>query len=180
KTGTLTEGVFRVQTAVIPDGVDRSMILQWTNALESHSTHPVATAIRDYVGPVNETLQLERIEEIAGHGLHALADGKQLVVGNFKLLDRFGIAHQIDRDTVTDTVVAIGYDGRFAGYLIIADEIKKDAADAIHQLKALGITPTLLSGDRSAVVQAVAGKLGIANAYGDLLPADKASKLTEM
>src|SRR5690606_34809743 len=138
------------------------------------------TAIHEYVGPVDETLQLDEIEEIAGHGLRALADGKELLVGNFKLLDRFGVTYKADTGAITDTVVAIGYDGRFAGYLIIADEIKADAVDAVTQLKALGVSPTMLSGDRTAVVHAVANKLGITNAYGDLLPADKASKLTDM
>src|SRR5690606_20444855 len=86
----------------------------------------------------------------------------------------------VDTETLTDTVVAVGYDGRFAGYLIIADEIKADAGETIDQLKALGITPTMLSGDRSAVVQSVAAALGISEAYGDLLPADKANKIKEM
>ena len=180
KTGTLTEGVFQVQAVHISADFDRDTVLRWVNALESHSTHPVATAVHTYVGPVDETLQLDDVEEIAGHGLRASVAGKQLFVGNFKLLDRFGITYRVDTAAVTDTVVAIGYDGRFAGYLVIADEIKADAGDAITQLKALGITPTMLSGDRTAVVQAVAGKLGIADAYGDLLPADKARKLTEM
>jgi len=180
KTGTLTEGVFQVQAVHISADFDRDTVLRWANALESHSTHPVATAVHTYVGPVDETLQLDDVEEIAGYGLRASVAGKQLFVGNFKLLDRFGITYRVDTAAVTDTVVAIGYDGRFAGYLIIADKIKADASDAIHQLKSLGITPTMLSGDRTAVVQAVAGKLGIADAYGDLLPADKARKLTEM
>ncbi len=180
KTGTLTEGVFRVQEIVIADQFDRPALLQWVNALESHSTHPVAKAVHAYVGPVDETRQLDRIEEIAGHGLCALADGKQLLVGSFKLLDRFGIPYHVDTAAVTDTVVAIGYDGQFVGYLIIADEIKADAAGAIDALKVLGITPTMLSGDRAAVVQAVAGKLGITEAYGDLLPEDKVNKIKEM
>ncbi|MGV3762090.1 MAG: heavy metal translocating P-type ATPase [Parapedobacter sp.] len=180
KTGTLTAGVFRVQKAIISSSFDRTTILQWVNALESHSTHPVATAVHTYVGAVDESLQLGQIEEIAGYGLRALADGKQLLVGNFKLLDRFGITYDVDTRAITDTVVAISYDGRFAGHLIIADEIKADAVDAITQLKALGISPTLLSGDRTAVVHDVAGKLGITDAYGDLLPGDKASKLTAM
>src|SRR5690606_38134248 len=88
KTGTLTKGVFEVQATHISADVDRTSLLRWINALESHSTHPVATAIHAYVGPVDETLQLDQIEEIAGHGLRALVDGKQLLVGNFKLLDR--------------------------------------------------------------------------------------------
>ena len=180
KTGTLTRGVFRVQDVAFSDRFDRSAILRWVNALESHSTHPVATAIHEYVGAIDTAVSLEQVEEIAGLGMVAAVDGKQLLAGSFKLLDRFGIAYDIPTDTITDTAVAVGYGGRFAGYLIIADEIKEDAEDAIHQLKALGITPTMLSGDRAAVVQAVAGKLGITEAYGDLLPEDKAKKISEM
>jgi len=180
KTGTLTKGVFRVQKAVIMDSFDRSTILRWANTLESHSTHPVATAIHEYVGAIDRSAPLEEVEEIAGLGMVALAEEKQLLVGSFKLLDRFRIPYDVDTETLTDTVVAVGYDGRFAGYLIIADEIKADAGETIDQLKALGITPTMLSGDRSAVVQSVAAALGISEAYGDLLPADKANKIKEM
>ena len=177
KTGTLTQGVFKVQDVVISEGFDRAEVLRLANALESNSTHPVATAIQEYLGPVDESLQLERVEEIAGHGLRAMAGGKALLVGNFKLLDRFGIAYNVDTNSVADTVVAIGYDGRFAGYLTIADQIKPDAAATINQLKVMGITPTMLSGDRMAVVRAVADTLGIANAHGDLLPEDKVNKI---
>jgi len=180
KTGTLTKGVFRVQDVVISEGFDRAEVLRLANALERNSTHPVATAIHAYAGPVDETLRLEQIEEIAGHGLHATIDGKELLVGNFKLLERFGIAHDVVADGTAHTIIAIGYDGRFAGYFTIADEIKPDAARAVGQLKALGVTPTMLSGDRSAVVQAVARTLGITEAYGDLLPEDKANKIKEM
>ncbi len=180
KTGTLTKGVFRVQEVLIADSFDRPTILRWVDALERHSTHPVATAIHDYVGATNGSVPLERVEEMAGLGMAAAIEGKQLLVGSFKLLDQSGITYNVDTNTLTDTVVAVAYDGQFVGHLVIADEVKADAEDAIRQLKALGVTPTMLSGDRAAVVRAVAGKLGIADAYGDLLPADKASKLTEI
>ncbi|MFC7523319.1 heavy metal translocating P-type ATPase [Parapedobacter sp. GCM10030251] len=180
KTGTLTKGVFTVQDVFISDGFDRAEVLAWANALERNSTHPVATAIHAHVGPVDESLQLEQIEEIAGYGLRALLDGKELLVGNFKLLDRFGVPYDADTRQTAQTLIAIGYDGRFAGYLAIADEIKPDAAQAISELKTLGVTPTMLSGDRPAVVQEVATKLGISQAYGNLLPEDKANKIKEM
>ncbi|WP_353130184.1 heavy metal translocating P-type ATPase [Parapedobacter pyrenivorans] len=180
KTGTLTQGVFKVQEVVISEGFNGAEVLRLANALESNSTHPVATAIHAHVGPVDESLQLEQVEEIAGHGLRAMVNGKSLLVGNFKLLDRFGIAYDVDANSITATVVALGYDGRFAGYLTIADQLKPDAAETVTQLEALGITPTMLSGDRSAVVRAVADTLGIADAYGDLLPEDKANKIKEM
>lgn len=180
KTGTLTAGVFRVQEAVIDDHFDRSTLLNWVNALENHSTHPVATAINEYVGVVDASVPLEEVEEIAGRGMAARIEGKQLLVGSFKLLDQFSIAHDVSTSTLIGTVVAVAYGGRFAGHLTVADQIKPDAKDTINQLKALGITPTMLSGDRNAVVQTVARELGITNAYGDLLPADKANKITEM
>lgn len=180
KTGTLTKGVFRVQEAVVDEAFDRSTILRWAHALESHSTHPVATAIREYVGAVNLSVLLEQVEEMPGLGMVAMAEGKQLLVGSFKLLDRFGIRHNIDTEPLTETVVAMAYDGRFAGYVVIADEVKPDAKDTVDHLKALGIVPTMLSGDRSTVVHTVAGRLGIAEAYGDLLPTDKVDKIKAM
>lgn len=180
KTGTLTKGVFTVQEVFISAGFNRAEVLAWANALESNSTHPVATAIGAYAGPVEETLRLEQVEEIAGYGLRATVDGKELLVGNFKLLDRFGIEQDAAAGDTPHTIVAIAYDGQFAGYLTIADEIKPDAAKAISELKTLGVTPTMLSGDRTAVVREVAGKLGISHAYGDLLPEDKADKIKEM
>ena len=180
KTGTLTKGVFRVQEAAISGPLDPTTTLRWINALESHSTHPVATAIHEYAGTVDESVALTQVEEIAGLGMVATVEGNQLLVGSFKLLDRFGVTYPIDTDRITDTAVAVGYGGQFVGHLIIADEIKEDARDTIGQLKTLAITPTMLSGDRTAVVRTVAEKLGIAEAYGDLLPADKASKITEM
>ncbi|WP_233632594.1 heavy metal translocating P-type ATPase [Parapedobacter sp. ISTM3] len=179
KTGTLTKGVFRVQEAVIVDGYDRKEILALVNALESHSTHPVATAIHAFVGEADHTIPLEQVVEIPGYGLTAMVAGKKLVVGNLRLLDRAGIVHEVETSGIPHTIVAIGYDGRFVGYLIIADEIKPDATEAVNRLKALGITLTMLSGDRSSVVQAVAGTLDIL-AYGDLLPEDKVNKINEM
>ncbi|SEL14293.1 heavy metal translocating P-type ATPase [Parapedobacter koreensis] len=181
KTGTLTKGVFRVQDVIIRDGLDPAEILAMVNALESNSTHPVATAIHDYVGQVDQAIRLDQVEEIPGHGLKALVAGKVLLVGNFKLLDQFEIMHNnVDTGDIPYTVIAIGYDGRYAGHLTIADEVKPDAAAAINQMKALGITPTMLSGDRAIVVRAVADTLGITDAYGDLLPEDKANKIKEM
>nr|WP_257667614.1 heavy metal translocating P-type ATPase [Parapedobacter tibetensis] len=180
KTGTLTKGVFKVQEVLMEEGFDQQEMLQLVNALESNSTHPVATAIHEYVGQVDRSISLGHVEEIAGHGLKATVDGKELLVGNFKLMDKFDVTYGADLSDIVHTVIAIAYDGRFAGYLSIADAIKPDAAETIRQLKALSITPTMLSGDKSAVVRAVAEKLGIAHAYGDLLPEDKVNKINEI
>ncbi|BFM44744.1 heavy metal translocating P-type ATPase [Flavobacterium sp. CFS9] len=180
KTGTMTEGVFKVQEVIIQDGFERNEILKLVNVLESQSTHPVATAIHNYVGQIDSSILLKNVEEISGHGLKAEINGKELHVGNFKLMDKFGITYNVDPNAVVYTTIAIAYDNKFAGYLTIADEIKADAQEAVTKLKALGVKVTMLSGDKTNVVGFVARTLGITNAFGDLLPEDKVNKLNEI
>ena len=180
KTGTLTKGVFDVQEVNIKTEFNKDEILQMVNALESQSTHPVATAIQKYVGNVNTSIQLTNVEEIAGHGLKANINGKELLVGNFKLIDKFNISYDVKTDELVYTVIAIAYDKKFAGYLTIADEIKEDAQDAINKLHSMKVKTTMLSGDKTTVVKYVADKLGIDNAFGDLLPEDKVNKVKEI
>jgi Cd2+/Zn2+-exporting ATPase len=180
KTGTMTEGVFKVQEVVISDEFKEDEILNMVNALEHQSTHPVATAIHNHVGEIDTTITLKNVEEIAGHGLKAEINGKELHVGNFKMMDNFNIAYSIDPNSIVYTLIAIAYDRKFAGYITIADAIKDDAQITIDQLKSLGIKTTILSGDKSNVVQFVANQLGITNAFGDLLPEDKVSKVNQI
>lgn len=180
KTGTMTEGVFKVQEVMIKPGFDKDKILKMVNALESQSTHPVATAIHNYVGEVDDTIKLVGTEEIAGHGLKTTVNGNELLVGNFKLLDKFNISHDADTSKIVYTVIAISYKGKFAGYLTISDSIKVDAKAAVDKLHRMNIKVTMLSGDKSAVVDHVARQLGIDNAYGDLLPEDKVKKVKEI
>lgn len=180
KTGTLTKGVFDVQDVTIMEGFDKTTLLALVNALEGHSSHPVATAIHRYIGKAEQTPQLTDIEEVAGLGLKATVNDQQLLVGNFRLLDKFGVSYSVDPLRVAHTVIAIAYQGKLAGYFTIADELKPDAIAAVTSLKAMGITPTLLSGDRSTVVQDIARKLGVSRAYGDLLPEDKVMKVNEI
>jgi Cd2+/Zn2+-exporting ATPase len=180
KTGTMTKGIFKVQEVVIFDNFDQEEILKMVNALESQSTHPVATAIHNHVGQIDAAIELKNVEEISGHGLKAEINGKELHVGNFKLMNKFGIKYDLDPNSVVYTTIAIAYDKKFAGYLTIADEIKEDAQETVNRLKALGVKVTMLSGDKTNVVQFVADKLGIANAFGDLLPEDKVNKLNEI
>lgn len=177
KTGTMTEGVFKVQETVFKPDVDENEILQMLNALENQSTHPIATAIHHFVGEINSEIKLENIEELAGYGLRATVNGKELLAGNFKMMTKFGIACDVDTDSIVYTVVAVAYNRRFAGYLTIADSIKPDAWTTVDRLKQLGVKPTMLSGDKSAVVRFVARQLGIENAFGDLLPEDKADRV---
>ncbi|MCP9761493.1 heavy metal translocating P-type ATPase [Lacihabitans soyangensis] len=180
KTGTMTEGVFKVQEVIIKQDFNKDEILKMVNALESQSTHPVATAIHNFVGEIDLTIELKNVEEISGHGLKAEVNGKELLVGNFKFMDKFSIAYDIDPTTIVYTLIAIAYDKKFVGYLTIADSIKEDAQETVNKLKALGVNTTMLSGDKSNVVKFVADKLGIINSFGDLLPEDKVNKVKEL
>lgn len=180
KTGTMTEGVFKVQNVHLQEGFNKATMLQYLNALESKSTHPIATAIHEYAGEPDHSISIENAEEIPGHGLKAIVQGKEMLAGNFKLMDKFGIPYNINHSDVSDTLIAVAYDGRFVGYITISDQIKQDAAQTIGELKRLGVKTTMLSGDKSAVVNAVAQKLGISSAFGDLLPEDKVNKIKEI
>lgn len=180
KTGTMTEGVFKVQEVFIKPEFNKDEILNLVNVLESQSTHPVATAIHNYWGEVDTTVKLENTEEIAGHGLKTTVNGKELLVGNFKLLDKFNISHDADTANIVYTVIAIAYGGKFAGYITISDSIKVDAKAAVDKLRKMGVRTTMLSGDKNTVVQYVSNQLGIDSAYGDLLPEDKVNKVKEI
>lgn len=180
KTGTMTEGVFKVQEVSIKPDFNKDEMLAMVNALESQSTHPVATAIQQHVGNINSEIELNAVEEIAGHGLKAEVNGKELLVGNFKLMDKFSIKYDIDPSTIVYTLIAIAYDKKFAGYLTIADSIKEDAQEAVNKLHSMNVKTTMLSGDKASVVKFVADKLGIDNAFGDLLPEDKVNKVKEI
>ncbi|OWK73783.1 cadmium-translocating P-type ATPase [Flavobacteriaceae bacterium JJC] len=180
KTGTMTEGVFKVQKVVIEKDFSQDEILQYLNILESKSTHPIATAVHQFAGDINHDIKLENTEEIAGHGLKAKVNGKDFLAGNIKLLEKYNIPYQINHMDVSDTLIAMAYDGKFAGYLTISDQIKEDAAETVAALKKLGIKTTMLSGDKSSVVAEVAAILGITDAFGDLLPEDKVNKIKEI
>jgi Cd2+/Zn2+-exporting ATPase len=180
KTGTMTEGVFKVQSVNMQPELDKDSILRMVNVIENSSTHPVATAIHEHLGEPDHNVVINNIEEIAGHGLKGDYQGKQLLVGNFKLMDKFGIQYGINPNDIVETLIAIAYEGKFAGYITIADSIKEDAAETVKKLKDLGVKATMLSGDKSTVVKAVAEKLGIQNAFGDLLPEDKVNKVKEI
>jgi len=180
KTGTMTEGVFKVQEIVFKPEFNKEEILEMVNALESQSTHPVATAIRQFAGEINPNIKLESVEEISGHGLKAILQNKELLVGNFKLMDKFSITYDIDPTSIVYTLIAVAYNKKFVGYLTIADSIKPDAKETVDKLKALHVKITMLSGDKHNVVKFVSDKLGITDAFGDLLPEDKVNKVKEI
>lgn len=186
KTGTITEGVFKVQEVVFDPAFNKDEMLKMVNILESHSTHPVAAAIHEYVGKPDNAIRLENTTEIAGHGLKSTvyqptgqADGKELLVGNFKLMNKFGIPYDLDPNSIANTTIAVAYDHEFVGYISIADIIKEDARQTIVQLNELNIKTTMLSGDKSTVVCNVAEQIGIDDAFGDLLPEDKINRIKE-
>src|SRR5690554_71828 len=139
KTGTMTEGVFKVEKVNFSAEFDRDEILKMVNALESHSTHPVATAIHEYVGKPSNEIRLGNIEEIAGHGLKSTVNGKKCLVGNFGLMDKFGIEYHLDPDSIVYTTIAVAYDTKFVGYITIDDKIKGDSQKTIDLLHKLNV-----------------------------------------
>ncbi|MES3019855.1 MAG: heavy metal translocating P-type ATPase [Bacteroidota bacterium] len=175
KTGTLTKGVFKVQEVVSKD-MDKKELVKLAAVLEKNSTHPVAKAIVEYAGDTGKS-KAEKVEEISGHGLKGTIDGKEILAGNLKLLKKFSISFPAEVEKVVDTIVVIAIDKAYAGYITIADEIKEDAAQAIIDMHNLNIKTVMLSGDKQSVVDQVAKKLGIDEAYGDLLPEGKVEKV---
>ena len=175
KTGTLTQGVFAVQQVQPVAGLDAAQLLRLVGALETKSTHPIATAVVRHVGAVATGVAVENVEEIAGHGLRGRVEGRDVLAGNPRLLAKFSVAYPAEVDQILDSIVVAAIDGKYAGYLTVADALKEDAARAVQELRADGITKiVMLSGDKDSVVQRVAKELGIAEAHGGLLPEDKA------
>jgi Cd2+/Zn2+-exporting ATPase len=175
KTGTLTKGVFKVQQ-VVTSGVDPNELVRLTSALEKNSTHPIAKAVVEYAGD-NAIGKAENIEEISGHGLKGVIDGKNILAGNAKLLKKFNVQYPAEIETLVDTIVVVAINEKYAGFITIADEIKEDAKQAIDAMHKLKIKTVMLSGDKQSVVDKVAKILGLDNAFGDLLPEGKVEKV---
>ncbi|NUY80362.1 cadmium-translocating P-type ATPase [Flavobacterium sp. MAH-1] len=180
KTGTLTEGVFKVRE-IVSDGISEKELLQKTAALESHSTHPIALAIVEKAkGEVADNIAVSDVEEIAGHGLKGKIGVDEILVGNTKLLRSFGIDYPKEIDTIVFTTVVVAIGKKYAGHIVISDQIKPDAKDAIAKLHALGIKTVMLSGDKENVAAEVAKEIGIETAYGNLLPEGKVEKVQDL
>lgn len=176
KTGTLTKGVFKVQK-IMPVEINETDLLQIAASLERNSTHPVAKAIIQYAGNTVIEKKSSNVEEIAGHGLKGIVDGNDVLAGNLKLLKKFNVAYPIEIENIIDTIVVVAINGNYAGYITIADEIKEDAQLAVKDMHSLNIKTVMLSGDKQSIVDEMAKKLGIDNAYGDLLPENKVEKV---
>ena len=176
KTGTLTKGVFKVQE-VVSEGIDKEELVRLTASIESKSTHPIASVIVQYAGDSAQNSKVEQVEEISGHGLKGKIDGKEVLAGNLKLLKKFNIGFDAELENIVETIVVVAIDGKYAGYITIADEIKEDAEQAINDLHGLQIKTVMLSGDKQSIVDKVAKTLSIDEAFGDLLPENKVEKV---
>lgn len=180
KTGTLTAGVFKVQE-IVTNGTDKTELIKTLAALESKSTHPIAKAIAEYEKEETQTYQANGIEEISGHGLKGKVNGREVLAGNTKLLKKFNIAYDAAIDEIVESIVVVAINSRYAGYVLIADEVKEDAQEAIKQMHENGITQiVMLSGDKNSITQKVAKHIGIDTAFGDLLPENKVQKVEEL
>ena len=175
KTGTLTKGTFDVQSCQAQPGVTEEKLIQLAASAERNSTHPIAKAIVSYAKQRDiELIATTDVTEIAGHGLQATMDGTRVLVGNPRLLTKFGIEYPDELSSIVDTIVVCAIGTRYAGYLLLSDTLKEDAINAIKELEALNINNIqILSGDKQAIVTNFAEKLGITQAYGDLLPDGK-------
>lgn len=175
KTGTLTKGTFDVQSCQAQPGVTEEKLIQLAASAERNSTHPIAKAIVSYAQQRDiELIATTDVTEIAGHGLQATMDGTRVLVGNTRLLTKFGIEYPDELSSIVDTIVVCAIGTRHAGYLLLSDTLKEDAVNAVKELKALNINNIqILSGDKQAIVTNFAEKLGITQAYGDLLPDGK-------
>jgi Cd2+/Zn2+-exporting ATPase len=178
KTGTLTKGVFNVQE-IHAEGISNEELLELTAYAESYSNHPISLSLKRAYGKDINNERISNVEEISGHGVYATVDGKKVMVGNMKLMEKMSIPYF--KGEVTGTVVHVAIDNLYAGYIVIADEVKADAAQAIRGLKAAGIKQTvMLTGDTKNVGIKVAKELGLDKVYSELLPADKVEKLEEL
>lgn len=185
KTGTLTKGVFQV-TDICPGkewGGDEAeterKLLEYAAYAESYSSHPISKSLRDAYGQPVDNSRVSGVEEIGGHGVRAKVDGHEVAAGNAKLMKRLGLKHE--EPEKTGTVVYVAVDGAYAGYLLIADVPKEQAAEAVAGLKAVGVKRTvMLTGDSKRVAEAVAAELGIDEVRSELLPADKVTEVERL
>ena len=178
KTGTITKGIFAVDTVVNAEGVEDD-ILYLAAHLESYSNHPIANSIRTAYGQEVDENRVSQITELQGQGMSGRVDGRQLYLGNARLMEVQGIAYPaIDS---TGTVLYLAEDSHFLGYFLITDQVKETSIEALKDLQAVGIKKTvLLSGDRQAVVDEFAQQFAFNDAFGDCLPQDKVSTFEEI
>lgn len=178
KTGTLTKGVFNVQE-IHPEGVSKEELLELTAHAESYSNHPISLSLKRAYSKEIDNGRISDVEEISGHGVIATVDGKKVMAGNIKLMKMMDIPYF--KGELIGTIVHAAVNNKYIGYIVIADEVKEDSAQAIKELKAANIKQTvMLTGDNKSIGSKVAKELGLDKVYAELLPADKVEKLEEL
>ncbi|CAM3198095.1 heavy metal translocating P-type ATPase [Streptobacillus felis] len=178
KTGTLTKGVFNVQE-IHPEGVSKEELLELTAHAESYSNHPISLSLKRAYSKEIDNGRISDVEEISGHGVIATVDGKKVMAGNIKLMKMMDITYF--KGELIGTIVHVAVNNKYIGYIVIADEVKEDSAQAIKELKAANIKQTvMLTGDNKSIGSKVAKELGLDKVYAELLPADKVEKLEEL
>ena len=175
KTGTLTRGVFNV-TAIHPDHCGEAQLLELAALAESYSDHPISRSLKEAYGKELDASRVSNVEELSGRGVRATVDGRQICAGNDKLMEDIGVSwHPCHR---VGTTVHVASDGVYLGHIVISDEVKPDAKEAITALKACGVRRTvMLTGDAQAVGESVAQELGLDEVHTQLLPADKVTRV---
>ena len=175
KTGTMTRGVFAV-SGVYPEGMSEAQLIELVALAESYSSHPISQSLKKAYGQAIDAARVCDVEEISGHGVTAKVDGRLVAAGNERLMARMGVEAKPCEGV--GTVVHVAVDGAYAGCILIADQVKPGAKDAIAALHRVGVTRTvMLTGDRDAVAQQVAAELGIDEVHSGLLPADKVTRV---
>lgn len=179
KTGTLTKGVFNVQEIHAEGSISEEKLLEITAYAESYSNHPISLSLKRAYDNEIDNDKISDVKEIAGHGVSALVGGRKVLAGNIKLMEANNIPYY--KDELVGTVVHVAIDNKYAGYILIADEVKEDAASAISKLKQAGINEiVMLTGDTKLAGENVAQKLGVDKVYTELLPGDKVEKVEEL
>lgn len=177
KTGTLTKGSF-VVTEFNSVGISKEELIEISAKAEAYSNHPIALSIKKAYGKPIDNHEISDVEEIAGNGVKVLLNGEEILVGNLKLMEKFGVACKVSN--AVGTVVYVAKNRIFVGYIVISDELKDDSAEGVKVLKKLCDKVVMLSGDGFSAVQNVAQKLGIEDFYAQLLPENKVEKLEEI
>ena len=182
KTGTLTKGTFDVE-AIHPEKLSEQELLHLAAHVERFSTHPIAIALRTAYAKEKDNCSVDNIQETAGQGITATVNGKKVSVGNARLMTALGMEIPVCKRCVSHigTMVHVAVDGEYAGHIIISDQLKADAVEAIEQLKALGVRKTvMLTGDKREVAEQVAEQTKVTEYYAELLPADKVSHVERL
>ncbi len=178
KTGTLTEGVFKV-TKIVPADVSSDELLEKTAMAEVYSNHPISKSLKEAYGKLINTNAVSDVEELSGQGIKAVVSGTTVHVGNEKLMDSINVTAASVKEA--GTVIHVAIDGKYAGYILISDQLKPTSKEAIKAMKRAGIkTTVMLTGDSRAVADIVADDLGLDKVYSELLPQDKVTKVEEL